>query len=364
MGTKLEDSNIAGYGSKDHKDLKLAAAQSEKAWAGAGKVVGVQIWRIEKFQVVPWPKDQYGKFFRGDSYIVLYTYKPNPDSDKLAYNVHFWLGSKTSQDEQGTAAYKTVELDDLLGDLPVQYRETEGNESENFLEVFKNKITLMDGGIDSGFNTVKPTEYKPRLFHLKGKKEIRVAQVDLSWKELNVGDVFILDCGLTIYQWNGKTAGIFEKRKAQEITKAYQDERNGKPKIQILDMCEDQPDFWKVLGGKPTEGELKPATPDDVKIEHKKVLLHLSDASGTLKMDTVQEGKLSKSKLNHDDVFIVDIGHTIYCWIGSKASKQERAQGINRATEYLKSKGGAMTTPVLRVIGGSEPPSFHKSFDD
>jgi len=295
---------------------------------------------------------------------VLHTYKPDPAGEKLAYNVHFWLGSKTSQDEQGTAAYKTVELDDLLGDVPVQYRETEENESSEFLDIFKNKITLLEGGIESGFNNVKPTEYKPRLFHLKGKKEIRVSQVDLTWKELNVGDVFILDAGLTIYQWNGKTAGIFEKRKAQEITKGYQDERNGRPKIQILDMVEDCPDFWKFLGGKPSEAELKAATPDDVKIEHKKILLHLSDASGSLKMDKVQEGKLSKAKLNHDDVFIVDVGSTIYCWIGSKASKQERAQGINRATEYLKSKGGAMTTPILRVVGGSEPKSFHGCFDD
>jgi len=94
---KLEDSNIANYGGKDHKELKLSSANTEEAWKGAGQKVGNEIWRIEKFKVVHWPKEKYGTFFNGDSYIVLHTYK-NPDSDALKYNVHFWLGSETTQD--------------------------------------------------------------------------------------------------------------------------------------------------------------------------------------------------------------------------------------------------------------------------
>lgn len=33
-----------------------------------------EIWRIENFELVPWPKDQYGQFFAGDSFLVKYTY--------------------------------------------------------------------------------------------------------------------------------------------------------------------------------------------------------------------------------------------------------------------------------------------------
>ncbi len=33
---------------------------------------------------------------------------------ELLYDVHFWIGAESSQDEYGTAAYKTVELDTLV----------------------------------------------------------------------------------------------------------------------------------------------------------------------------------------------------------------------------------------------------------
>ena len=55
----------------------------------------------------------------GDSYIVLDTYKEDDESDELKYNLHFWIGKYSTQDEYGTAAYKTVELDTFHGDKPV-----------------------------------------------------------------------------------------------------------------------------------------------------------------------------------------------------------------------------------------------------
>jgi hypothetical protein len=71
-------------------------------------------------------KDEYGNFCTGDSYILLRTYKKKKpeaaqgEADALAWDIHFWLGDTTTQDEAGTAAYKTVELDDILGGAAVQ----------------------------------------------------------------------------------------------------------------------------------------------------------------------------------------------------------------------------------------------------
>jgi len=305
-------------------------------------------------------------FYTGDSYIVLFTYNATDidgkKTDKLLYNVHFWLGSETSQDEMGTAAYKTVELDDLLGDLPVQYREVQGHESKEFLDIFGGQIMTMKGGIDSGFNKVKPADYKPRLLHMKGAKQIRVTECPLSWKSLNEGDVFLLDAGLDIFQWNGKTAGINEKRKANEIIQALKKDRNGKPKSKVLDDLEDDETFWKLLGGKPGPGQIAKATSDDIKVEKVKVLFELSDKSGELKQTKVGENAVKKSMLNTNEVFILDVGHTVYAWIGKGASKAERANGIKFATDYLKNNNRPMHTPVVRVMEGAEPKAFLSEF--
>lgn len=43
----LEDSNIAGIGSQEDKDLRKAAAETEKQWKGAGKKAGIEVWRVE-----------------------------------------------------------------------------------------------------------------------------------------------------------------------------------------------------------------------------------------------------------------------------------------------------------------------------
>ena len=38
---------------------------------GAGQESGLEIWRIEDFEAVPYDQTKYGKFHVGDSYIVL-----------------------------------------------------------------------------------------------------------------------------------------------------------------------------------------------------------------------------------------------------------------------------------------------------
>lgn len=56
------------------------------------------------------------------------------------YDIHYWIGSASSQDEQGAAAVYTIQLDEFLGSTPVQHREVQNHESDTFRGYFKNGI--------------------------------------------------------------------------------------------------------------------------------------------------------------------------------------------------------------------------------
>eukprot|EP00286_Rhodomonas_abbreviata_P027076 CAMPEP_0181301098 /NCGR_PEP_ID=MMETSP1101-20121128/7241_1 /TAXON_ID=46948 /ORGANISM="Rhodomonas abbreviata, Strain Caron Lab Isolate" /LENGTH=397 /DNA_ID=CAMNT_0023406377 /DNA_START=93 /DNA_END=1282 /DNA_ORIENTATION=- len=357
-GADLEDSNMANYGSKEHVDARKAAAESETEFVGAGQKVGLEIWRVENkrtesdtpdFGVKRWPKEDYGQFYTGDSYIILNTYK-DKEGDALLWDVHFWLGSESSQDEIGVAAYKTVELDDLLDDGPIQHRETQEHESSLFQSYFSG-IQYLEGGIASGFRKVKPEEYEPRLFQVRRtRKTVRATQVHpVAASTMNSGDVFVLDLGLTIYCYMGDMANAFERMKGGALAHNLVGARNGKARKREID-----DDFWKALGG--TEADVQPPQEHedmeaalDINDLH---LMRLSDASGSMTFKEEGKGKLEKSMLDSNDVFIVNARIEIFVWVGKKASKSERSQAFKFADQYLKESGLPSYTPVSVIHEG------------
>jgi gelsolin len=303
---------------------------------------------------VPWPRNQYGQFYDGDSFIVLHTWQ-RPGSPKLNWDVYFWLGTFTTQDEAGTAAYKTVELDDKLGGAPVQHREVQGHESEGFLKLFNNQIRLLSGGVDTGFRAVKAETYEPRLFHLKGKRKIRVTQVVLSAKSLNSGDVFVLDTGLILYQWNGSQSAPMEKNRGAELTRAICDERAGKPSISVLEETmtgEDMDAFFGVLKGTKADVMSAEEGGDDSEVAvaaTAKVLFQLSDETGQMVFSKV-EGAISRDAFRSEDVFIFDTGSQIFAWIGKGASKEEKKNALGYAQDYLTRYNRPPFLPICRIF--------------
>jgi len=277
--------------------------------------------------------------------------------------VHFWLGASTTLDEAGVAAYKTVELDDYLGGLPVQYREVQGFESETFLRLF-DKLVIQHGGIESGFHHVEVDKYRVRLLHVKGTiKRTVVREVPLAATSLNSGDVFILDNGLKLFQFQGKGSSGGEKAKSAQLARGIDDERGSKVTVVVLDENDedhakgkdrdDWSQFWDFFGGK-SPIKATDGSDQDVKVHHH--MFKVSDASGKLEFTEVP---YKKSSLQEDDIFVVSTGPVIYTWVGAKANPNERKSAFIFAQDYLnKSTELSKSIPIVRVLSGAENDEF------
>ncbi|KAI9218103.1 fragmin60 [Blastocladiella britannica] len=357
----ISTTNIANFGTEIERKIKEASANSEAAWHVVGQDVSLWVWRIEKFQVVPVAKEAYGKFFDGDSYIVLKAYKATPDAEKLSYNAHFWLGAETTLDEAGTAAYKTVELDTFLHDAAVQYREIQGHESDLFLYNFK-EIQILHGGVESGFRQVVSNaeavgKLPLRLLQVKGKpKSVVARQVAAKSSSLNAGDVFILDKGNHIIQWNGRSASAFEKAKGAQVAQSVAGERMGKAKVSVIDQERTVPEtneFFEALGGSATDPVAEP-TPDTPVAKRPTALYRLSDVHGVLSFELVKSKGVQQSDLKSEDAFIVDGGYRIVVWIGKNASAEEKKNGVAFAERFLDDQKRSKLAQIVRVVDGGD----------
>uniref|UniRef100_A0A3B4TH88 Advillin n=1 Tax=Seriola dumerili TaxID=41447 RepID=A0A3B4TH88_SERDU len=320
-------------------------------------------------ELVQVPEKSHGNFYEGDCYVLLFTQK---FSSSLSYDIHYWIGSQSSQDEQGAAAVYTIQLDEFLGSTPVQHREVQNHESGAFRGYFKQGIIYKKGGVASGMRHTETNTYDvKRLLHVKGKKRVIAKEVEMSWKSFNLGDVFLLDIGKTIVQWNGPKSNKQEKLKGMLLAKDIRDrERGGRAEIRVVEGEAESNSLHSMGILNDVLGErtftLTDGSPDetvDLEQKSKLTLYHVSDADGKMKVTEVATRPLVQDLLNHDDCYFLDQGGTkIYVWKGKKANKAERQAAMGRALEFIKAKNYPITTNVETVNDGAESALFKQLF--
>ncbi|GMJ02336.1 villin 2 [Hibiscus trionum] len=342
--------------------MSSTAKVLDPAFQGVGQKPGTEIWRIENFQPVPLPKSDYGKFYMGDSYIVLQTTSSKGGS--YLYDIHFWIGKDTTQDEAGTAAIKTIELDAVLGGRAVQHRELQGHESDKFLSYFKPCIIPLEGGIASGFKKPEEEEFEKRLYVCKGKRVVRLKQVPFARSSLNHDDVFILDTQNKIYQFNGANSNIQERAKALEVIQFLKEKyHDGTCDVAIvddgkLDTESDSGEFWVLFGGFAPIGK-KIHSEDDVIPETTPAKLY-SITDGEVK---IVGGELSKSLLENNKCYLLDCGAEVFVWVGRVTQVEDRKAACQVAEDFVGGQQRPKTTRITRVIQGYENNSFKSNFD-
>nr|XP_043900673.1 scinderin like a isoform X2 [Solea senegalensis] len=334
---------------------------SPKQFENAGKTPGLQVWRVEKMDLKPIPKELYGEFFSGDSYIVLYT------SESLSHSIHTWSGEDTSVDEKMGAAVFMVQLDCFFGGKPIQCTELQNEESSTFLGYFKPGVRYKKGGVASGLqHVVTNVSTVKRLLHVQGRRNIRAAEKDLSWSSFNSGDCFLIDLGTDIYLWSGSKSNRFEALKATEVAKEIQsNERCGRCDIHRIEEGAEPEAVIKLLGPKPELPESSCDVAVDAKNREIAALYLISDAAGSMKTALVGEKNPFKQEmLSNSDCYILDNfgNHKIFVWKGKNANMDERKAALSAANKFIKDKGYPSTTQVLIMPDGGEDALFKQYF--
>ncbi|POI31283.1 hypothetical protein CIB84_004966 [Bambusicola thoracicus] len=351
--------------------------------------LGLQIWSIENMKMVPVPEKAYGTFFEGDCYVILHFsldssimgcvfnlshlfhfFQSKRTSRGTAVDLHYWIGKDSSQDEQGAAAMYVTQLDAALRGSPVQHREVQGHESETFQSYFRNGIIYKKGGVASGFKHVETNMYNiKRLLHVKGKKHVSATEVALSWDSFNKGDVFLLDLGKVLIQWNGPNCSIAEKSRGLALARSIRDsERGGRAQIGIIDNEKDSPDLLKimkmVLGER--RGELRDAIPDTKADELQKAnvrLYHVYEKDNDLVVQEIATRPLTQDLLQHEDCYILDQGgFKIYVWRGKASNQEEKKAAFTRAVGFIQAKGYSPSTNIEVINDGAESAMFKQLF--
>ncbi|XP_012311091.2 villin-like protein isoform X3 [Aotus nancymaae] len=194
-------------------------------------------------------------------------------------------------------------------------------------------------------------------------------EVELSWNSFNKGDIFLLDLGKMMIQWNGPKTSISEKARGLALTYSLRDrERGGRAQIGVVDDEVKAPDLMQimesVLGRR--VGSLRAAMPNKDINQLQKAnirLYHVYEKGKDLVVLELATPPLTQDLLQEEDFYILDQGgFKIYVWQGRMSSLQERKAAFSRAAGFIQAKGYPTYTNVEVVNDGAESAAFKQLF--
>uniref|UniRef100_A0A8C4LFX8 Villin like n=1 Tax=Equus asinus asinus TaxID=83772 RepID=A0A8C4LFX8_EQUAS len=324
----------------------------------------------QNLKMVPVPERAYGNFFEEHCYIVLHVPQSLKATQRVSNDLHYWVGKQAGADAQGAAETFVQHLQEALHDAPVQHREAQEHESDCFRSYFRPGIIYRKGGLACGLKHVETDMYNiQRLLHIQGRKHVSATEVELSWNSFNEGDIFLLDLGKVMIQWNGPKTSIAEKARGLALTCSLQDrERGGRAQIGVVDDEVEATDLMQimeaVLGCR--VGNLHTAMPDKSINQLQKAnvrLYHVYEKGKDLVVQELATSPLTQDLLQEEDCYILDQGgFKIYVWQGRTSSLQEKKAAFTRALGFIQAKGYPAHTNVEVVNDGAESAAFKQLF--
>lgn len=273
-----------------------------------------KIWRIVDFKKVAVDPTEYGQFYAGDSYIILYTY---PVRNKEAHMIFFWQGTSSSINEKGTSALLTIELgDEIDKGNTKEVRVVMNQEPRHFLLVFKDSYVVHMGKADGG--GASETTKSSAVYQIHGASEhyCKCVQVDAVPNAFESTSRYIVvgaaEDGRKLYTWAGKHSLPYEENYSNAVEKVISKVYSCAATAKSVAEGSESSDFWKALGISRSKAP-KPFPVVPIERKYPVRLFHSSEATGQHKVWEIPP-PFSQEDLARNECFILDTFHRVFVW--------------------------------------------------
>ncbi|XP_072986013.1 villin-1 isoform X1 [Typha latifolia] len=344
--------------------MSMSTKVVDEAFRGVGDKSGLEVWCIVNLHLVPIPKSSHGKFFSGNTYIILNTVVLK--NGLHHHDLHYWMEKDAKEVACTMASDKAIELDAALGSRAVQYREVQGSETDKFLSYFKPCIIPIDGHFSSHLQAMGGQPYQITLFSCKGDHFVHVREVPFSRSTLNHNNVFVLDTNSKIFLFSGCNSSTQERARALEVVQYIKENQHGgRCEVATIDDGKlvgdsDAGEFWNLFGGyAPISRDPPSTTQAEANNISSRKLFWINKG----KLFPVETPSLDKAILSSDNCYMLDCGAEIFVWMGKTTLISERKTNVSAIEDYMHSQGRTTSTHTTFLTEGSEIAKFKSYFN-
>uniref|UniRef100_A0AC35UFK3 Gelsolin-like domain-containing protein n=1 Tax=Rhabditophanes sp. KR3021 TaxID=114890 RepID=A0AC35UFK3_9BILA len=317
------------------------------------------VWEIAKFNTGKYAiksADNIGSFFESYNYIVL---KINSEVE-YKYDIHVWLGSKSSSNLDNITYKAAICLDTKLEHKTRLYREEQGRESTLFLSHFSFKIRYDSSPISNVKEFFPTSPFK--VYRVNTTDNYKVTRVISNIKMLNHRDVYVFDLGLKIAIWFAPKSNQISHKvgiHVASIIKNAEKNRNCVMEIFSQNWLINEVTLLEIYRNNMSEymNDLGDSL-DEINEERFCNKIFVYNVSYDNKSITIKQNR-DKPNFDSNKMYLINNKNiVIYIWIGKNVSFRKVA--FNIGTTYIRGIKLPSYTSILCLNQDYEPDEFKR----
>ncbi|KAJ3076583.1 hypothetical protein HDU98_002103 [Podochytrium sp. JEL0797] len=364
------------------------------------KQEGVVVFRIENMRPEIVEPEEHGHFCIADCYVIISTTTDSPhlqhynnldiaedpteplSTTHLIHTIHTWIGPLSEMDKRFCCAMFAVGVKNLLGVGESVVRHTQGEETEAFVELFEGEVGYDDPSFaaESGLFVAERRRWGAvKVYRVAGVGKggrVRMEVVRPVKRSLETGNVFLVDAGYAMVQWNGAGSCLTVRAKCRILVDVMKGvERAGKAEVVEIDegeVCEkldellpeideaDATDADAREASQPPATLYKVPSTEDTKVQDTPI-----DVANLVVATEENNTGFHRTLLSPHHCYILDTHTSIYLWIGAKSLPTEKLSASETLARVILAHPQRPSFLNLeRITQFNEPEPFKLYFAD